>query len=149
MSVLITDDFSIFEQSSKNYRVVTFAKKSKYQSISNKVEQLKTDNAIRVRKGTLRILETGFDDTALYLPRFNNYSIELNVTHKNGDLTNNVDTIITTLRGLKKNATITIHNWNKVISREIRNTCGSKMNAVIAKHGLTSTFHNNTKIIKV
>ena len=149
MSVLITDDLSIFEQSSKNHRVVTFAKQTKYRSVSNAINELRTKNNLRVRKGTLRILETGFDDTAVYLPRFNNYSIELNVTDKNGQLTNNVDTIITSLKALNKNATITIHNWNKVISREIRHTCGSKMNAVVNKHGCTSTLNNNTKIIKV
>ena len=95
MSVLITDDFSIFGSSSKNYRVVTFAKKSRHQSINNKVDELRKNNAMRLRKGTLRVIENTFDDAAIYPPRFNNYSIELNVTDTSYDLEGNVDTIIT------------------------------------------------------
>jgi hypothetical protein len=149
MSVLITDDFSVFDSSSKNYRVVTFVKKSRHQSITNKVDELRKNNAMRLRKGTLRVVENTFDDAAIYPPRFNNYSIELNVTDTNYDLVGNVDTIITTLKSLNKHATINITNWDKVTSREIRYIRGSNMNVIVAKHGLTSTVQNNTKTIKV
>lgn len=149
MSVLITDDFSIFNETSKNYRVVVFAKKSKYGSVTRKVEKLRNDNAVRLRKGTLRIIESTFDDAAIFPPRFNNYAIELAVRERNGDLTNNVDMIITTLKSLNKNATINIHNWNDVITRQVRDVCGSKMNAVVAKHGVTSNLQKNVKTIKV
>jgi hypothetical protein len=149
MSVLITDDFSIFGSHSKNYRVVTFAKKSKHASVTLKVSELRMNNAMRLRKGTLRVVENTFDDEAIYPPRFNNYAIELNVTDTSYELEGNVDTIITTLKALNKNATITINNWNKVTSREVRHTCGSKMNAIVQKHGLTTSVQNNTKIIKV
>ena len=149
MSVLITDDFSIFNETSKNYRVVVFAKKSKYGSVSCNVEQLRNNNAVRLRKGTLRVVESTFDDATIYPPRFNNYVIELAVGERNGDLTNNVDMIITTLKALNKHATINIHNWNAVTTRQVRHTCGSAMNAVVAKHELASTVQNGVKIIKV
>ncbi len=149
MSVLITDDFSIFGSRSKNYRVVTFAKKCKHASVTLKVSELRKNNAMRLRKGTLRVVENTFDDAAIYPPRFNNYAIELNVTDTSYGLEGNVDTIITTLKALNKNATITINNWNKVTSREVRHTCGSKMKAIVQKHGLTTSVQNNTKIIKV
>ena len=149
MSVLITDDFSIFNESSKNYRVVVFAKKSKYGSVTLKVEKLRNDNAVRLRKGTLRVIENTFDDAAIYPPRFNNYAIQLAVTDRNKDLSSNVDTIITTLKALNKNATISIRNWDKVITRQVRDTSGSKINAVVEKHGLTTSVQNNVKTIKV
>lgn len=149
MSVLITDDFSIFNTCSKNYRVVVFNKKSKYSSVNIKINELRNKNSMRVRKGTVRIIEDSFNNTDIYPPRFNNYVIELNVTENEGDLTSRVNTIISTLKTINKNATITIHNWDKVASRQVRHTCGSKMNAVIEKHGVTTTVQNNTKIIKV
>ena len=149
MSVLITDDFSIFNETSKNYRVVVFAKKSKYGSVTRKVEQLRNDNAVRLRKGTLRVIESTFDDATIFPPRFNNYAIELAVGERNGDLSNNVDMIITTLKSLNKHATINIHNWNAVTTRQVRDVCGSNMNAVVTKHGLASTVQNGVKIIKV
>jgi hypothetical protein len=149
MSVLITDNFSIFNETSKNYRVVIFAKKSKYGSVTRNIEELRNNNAVRLRKGTLRVIENTFDDTSIFPVRFNNYAIELAVTERNGDLTNNVDTIIATLKSMNKHATINIHNWNAVTTRQIRHTCGSAMNAVVAKHGLTSTVQNNIKTIKV
>ena len=149
MSVLITDDFSIFGSRSKNYRVAVFAKKSKHASVTLKVDELRKNNAMRLRKGTLRVIENTFDDASIYPPRFNNYAIELNVTDTSYGLEGNVDTIITTLKSLNKNATITINNWNKVTSREVRHTCGSKMNAIVQKHGLATSVQNNIKIIKV
>lgn len=149
MSVLITDDFSIFNENSKNYRVVVFAKKSKYGSVTCSVNELRNNNAVRLRKGTLRVIENTFDDASIYPPRFNNYVIELAVGERNKDLTNNVDIIITVLKSLNKHATINIHNWDKVTTRQVRHTRGSVMNAVVAKHGLTSTVQNNVKTIKV
>jgi len=149
MSVLITDDFSIFNTCSKNYRVGVFTKKSKYQSVNLKINELRNNNAMRVRKGTVRVFESSFDDAAIYPPRFNNYAIELNVVDNEGDLTKRVDTIITALKTMNKKATINIHNWNKVVSREVRHTCGSAMNAVVHKHGLTTTVQDNVKTIKV
>lgn len=149
MSVLITDDFSIFNETSKNYRVVVFAKKSKYGSVMRTVEQLRNNNAVRLRKGTLRVIENTFDDAAIYPPRFNNYAIELAIGERNGDLTNNVDMIITTLKALNKHATINIHNWNAVSTGKVRHTKGSALNAVVAKHGLTTIVQNNVKTIKV
>lgn len=149
MSVLITDDFSIFNTYSKNYRVVIFNKKTKYNSVNLKINELRNNNSNRVRKGTLRIFEDSFDNTDIYLPRFNNYIIVLNVTEKESDLTNRVDTIISTLKTLNKNATIMIHNWDKVTSRQVRHTCGSKMNAIIYKHGVTTSNQNTVKTIKV
>jgi hypothetical protein len=149
MSVLITDDFSIFNTQSKNYRLVIFVKKTKYNSVNLKINELRNNNSIRVRKGTLRIIEDSFNNTDIYPPRFNNYVIELNVTENEGDLTNRVDTIISTLKTLNKSATINIHNWDKISSRQVRHTCGSKMNAVVHKHGVTTTNQNNVKTIKV
>lgn len=149
MSVLITDDFSIFNTRSKNYRLVIFVKKTKYNSVNLKINELRNNNSIRVRKGTLRIIEDSFSNTDIYPPRFNNYAIELNVTDKEGDLTSRIDTIISTLKSLNKNATINIHNWDKVASRQVRHTCGSKMNAVVYKHGVATTNQNNVKTIKV
>lgn len=149
MSVLITDDFSIFNTYSKNYRLVMFVKKTKYNSVNLKINELRNNNSVRVRKGTLRIIEDAFNNTDIYPPRFNNYAIELNVTDKEGDLANRVDTIISTLKTLNKNATINIHNWDKVVSRQVRHTCGSKMNAVVYKHGATTSNQNSVKTIKV
>lgn len=149
MSVLITDDFSIFERCSKNYRVVTFTKNSRHPSVAIKVNELRNKNAMRVRKGTLRVFDSTFDNTSLYPPRFNNYIIELSVTDTGAGLEDRVDTIITTLKALKKHATININNWDKVTSREIRHTRGSKMNAVVEKHNVSTTVQNGIKTIKV
>lgn len=149
MSVLITDDFSVFERLFKNYRVVTFTKKSKHPSVSIKVNELRSKNAMRIRKGTMRVFESTFDDHGLYPARFNNYVIELNVTDKSFGLEGNVDMIITTLKALNKHATININNWDKVATRQVRHTCGSKMNAIVYKHGLTTTVQDNIKTIKV
>lgn len=156
MSVLITNDLHTFEQNSNSFRIVVFNKVGDKPSVAASLNQIREKNALRIRKGTLRVNNGNFDNNALYPPKFNNYNIVLRAIEGNGSLFGNVQAILDKLTTLNKNGTITIKNWENVMNHNTKTLIGrpSKFKALFEQYNATSTNQQEAggsinKIIKI
>ena len=110
---------------------------------------------MRVRKGTLRVNDTTFENPDLYLPKFNNYNIILRATNANVRIYKSLETILETLASINKSATITIKEWNHIASRTAHFSRPSKFQALFAQYNADVTNQTNAegivvaKVIKV
>lgn len=151
MSVLITNDDTTLNESLNAFRIVSFNKQTKYGSVNKKLDALRNANAMRIRKGTLRVNNTSFTNPCLYPPKFNNYNIVLraadgkNILPLDGTLRD----IITGLRSINKTATITIKDWNNMVNGSYRATRPSQIQAIINEFNLTATIQMNENGIVV
>lgn len=151
MSVLITNDVTTLNESINAFRIVSFNRQSKYGSVNKMLDGLRTTHAMRLRKGTLRVNNTSFTDTALYPPKFNNYNIVLRAADGKNilPLHNTLRDIIVGLRSINKTATITIKDWNNMVEGSYRATRPSQIQAIINEFNLTATNQVNENGIVV
>lgn len=156
MTVLITNDITTFREIGKNYRVVIFVNTSKHSHDIEAVNTLKNENAMRIRKATLRVFDGQFEFAYkdLYPPRFNNYSIVYRVTDYNTNVLGYLEGLLSSLAEANKSATITIKDWQKIQTRTARYARPSAFNALFDKYTATASLQENTdgtvsKIVKV
>lgn len=157
MSVLITNDVTTLNESINAFRIVSFNKQSKYGSVNKMLDELRTTYAMRLRKGTLRVNNTSFTETGLYPPKFNNYNIVLRAAEGKNELSldGTLRDIVNGLRSINKTATITIKNWDNMLSNVYKGCRPSHIQAIINEFNLTATNQVNengiviAKIIKV
>ena len=156
MTVLITNDIHTFREIGKNYRVVIFANSSKHIHDIDAINTLKNENAMRIRKATLRIFDSSFQYSQkdLYPTRFNNYSIVYRVTEYNTNVLGYMNGLLSTLAEANKSATVTIKDWQKVRTRAARYARPSEFNALFEKYNATVSLQENkdgtvSKIVKV
>tara|TARA_Y100000389_G_C17341678_1_gene453671 strand:- start:332 stop:799 length:468 start_codon:yes stop_codon:yes gene_type:complete len=155
MSILITNDLQTLKESSSSFNMIVFNKQNKNHENNMLLDNIRATNTTRINNNTMVVTNTYFNDTEIYKPNFNNYTIVLRVNSEKYDLAGTLQDIFKTLKTLNKHATITVKDWNNMITHHYNGATPSQFQPLFTEYNSTITDQRNTenivvtKIIKV
>jgi hypothetical protein len=155
MSILITNDLQTLNESSSSFNMVVFNKQNKNNRNNMLLDDIRASNPVRINNKTMVIANTYFNDVEIYKPNFNNYTIVLRVNSENYDIAGTLQDIFKTLKTLNKHATITVKDWNNMVTHQYNGATPEQFQPLFTEYNSTITDQRNkenivvTKIIKV